>query len=60
MMPKAGGMYVFFAMEGQPDSRKLCTDILEKAHVGLAPGYLFGSASNAFHASVPSFAAVTS
>ncbi|MEQ1951093.1 pyridoxal phosphate-dependent aminotransferase [Mesorhizobium sp. CN2-181] len=43
-----GGMYAFFAFEGQDDSRKVCADILEKAHVGLAPGYLFGSSANAF------------
>ena len=43
-----GGMYAFFAFEGQDDSRKACTEILEKAHVGLAPGYLFGSSANAF------------
>jgi aspartate aminotransferase len=43
-----GGMYTFFAMEGESDSRRLCADILEKAHVGLAPGYLFGSSANAF------------
>ena len=43
-----GGMYAFFAIEGEADSRRLCADILEKAHVGLAPGYLFGSASSAF------------
>ncbi len=43
-----GGMYAFFAMEGENDSRKLCMDILEKAHVGLAPGYLFGASSGAF------------
>ena len=27
---------------------RVCTEILEKAHVGLAPGYLFGSSANAF------------
>jgi aspartate/methionine/tyrosine aminotransferase len=43
-----GGMYAFFALEGQPDARKACSDILEKARVGLAPGHLFGSASDAF------------
>ncbi|MBX3583682.1 MAG: pyridoxal phosphate-dependent aminotransferase [Rhizobiaceae bacterium] len=43
-----GGMYVFFAMEGQSDSRQLCADILEKSRVGLAPGYLFGESSSAF------------
>jgi aspartate/methionine/tyrosine aminotransferase len=50
ILPKKprGGMYAFFAMEGESDSRRLCADILEKAHVGLAPGYLFGDAANAF------------
>ena len=43
-----GGMYAFFAVEGEADARKVCADILEKARVGLAPGYLFGSKANAF------------
>lgn len=43
-----GGMYAFFAFEGEPDSRAVCRRILEEAHVGLAPGYLFGASSNAF------------
>ena len=41
-------MYAFFALEGESDARRACADILEKAHVGLAPGYLFGSSANAF------------
>jgi len=43
-----GGMYAFFALEGQPDARDACTMILEKSRVGLAPGHLFGTSSNAF------------
>jgi len=43
-----GGMYVFFEIQGQPDSRRACADILEKARVGLAPGYLFGDSARAF------------
>lgn len=43
-----GGMYAFFAFEGQEDSRETCRRILEEAHVGLAPGYLFGDASRAY------------
>jgi aspartate/methionine/tyrosine aminotransferase len=43
-----GGMYAFFAMEGQPDAREACSMILEKSRVGLAPGHLFGTASGAF------------
>ena len=43
-----GGMYVVFAIAGEEDSRDSCTRILEEARVGLAPGWLFGSSSNAF------------
>lgn len=43
-----GGMYAFFALEGEPDARAACARILESARVGLAPGYLFGDASRAF------------
>jgi aspartate/methionine/tyrosine aminotransferase len=43
-----GGMYVFFAFEGESDASRVCTEILEKARVGLAPGHLFGNSANAF------------
>jgi aspartate aminotransferase len=43
-----GGMYAFFAFEGETDSREACARVLEKARVGLSPGYLFGDASRAF------------
>jgi aspartate/methionine/tyrosine aminotransferase len=43
-----GGMYAFFALEGRDDARSVCADLLEKAHVGLAPGYLFGNSAKAF------------
>jgi aspartate aminotransferase len=43
-----GGMYAFFALEGQPDARDACAMILEKSRVGLAPGHLFGASSGAF------------
>ena len=50
VLPKKphGGMYAFFALEGQDDARRVCADLLEKAHVGLAPGYLFGNSAKAF------------
>ena len=49
LLPKpVGGMYVFFRMRGEPDSRAACRMVLEHARVGLAPGYLFGDASAAF------------
>ncbi|TQX92336.1 MULTISPECIES: pyridoxal phosphate-dependent aminotransferase [Rhizobium] len=43
-----GGMYAFFALEGESDARAACTRILETSRVGLAPGYLFGDSSRAF------------
>lgn len=43
-----GGMYAFFALDGQPDARDACAMILEKSRVGLAPGHLFGASSSAF------------
>lgn len=43
-----GGMYAFFALEGEADSRAACERILETARVGLAPGYFFGESSRAF------------
>lgn len=43
-----GGMYAFFAIEGEADARRACASILEQARVGLAPGHLFGHSSSAF------------
>jgi aspartate/methionine/tyrosine aminotransferase len=43
-----GGMYAFFALEGETDARAACARILNSARVGLAPGYLFGDSSRAF------------
>ncbi len=46
--PPKGGMYVFFSLKGEDDSRAACRLILERSGVGLAPGYLFGEASRRF------------
>ncbi|MER8643286.1 pyridoxal phosphate-dependent aminotransferase [Mesorhizobium sp. M1252] len=43
-----GGMYAFFAMDGESDARQACARILETARVGLAPGHLFGNSAAAF------------
>ncbi|MEL6234748.1 MAG: pyridoxal phosphate-dependent aminotransferase [Pseudomonadota bacterium] len=43
-----GGMYAFFRIEGIEDSREACSMILEKARVGLAPGFMFGSPADAY------------
>ena len=45
--PQAG-MYAFFEVDGMPDSRAACLEILEKTHVGLAPGFFFGPGSDGF------------
>jgi len=45
--PQAG-MYAFFEIDGMPDSRAACLDILAKTSVGLAPGYFFGPGSDSF------------
>ena len=42
------GMYVVFGVEGETNSRTSCMRIVEEAHVGLAPGWLFGKASERF------------
>ena len=42
------GMYAFFEVDGMPDSRQACLEILEKARVGLAPGAFFGPGSEGF------------
>jgi aspartate/methionine/tyrosine aminotransferase len=45
--PKAG-MYVFFEVDGLPDAKAACVDILAKTNVGLAPGFFFGPGSESF------------
>jgi aspartate/methionine/tyrosine aminotransferase len=45
--PQAG-MYAFFEIDGMPDSRAACLDILAKTSVGLAPGRFFGPGSEGF------------
>jgi aspartate/methionine/tyrosine aminotransferase len=45
--PRAG-MYAFFEVDGMPDSRAACVEILEKTRVGLAPGVFFGPGSETF------------
>jgi aspartate aminotransferase len=43
-----GGMYAFFRLEGEEDSKAACWRIIEQARVGLSPGYLFGASSRPF------------
>ena len=45
--PKAA-MYAFFEIDGMPDSKAACLDILNKTNVGLAPGMFFGPDATTF------------
>ena len=45
--PRAG-MYAFFEIDGMPDSRAACLEILAATNVGLAPGVFFGPGSETF------------
>jgi aspartate/methionine/tyrosine aminotransferase len=45
--PQAG-MYAYFEVDGLPDSRQACLDILAQTSVGLAPGVFFGPGSETF------------
>lgn len=42
------GMYAFFKVDGMPDAKAACIEILEKTNVGLAPGFFFGPGSESF------------
>jgi aspartate/methionine/tyrosine aminotransferase len=41
-------MYAFFEIDGRPDARQACLDILAATGVGLAPGIFFGPGSEGF------------
>ncbi len=42
------GMYAFFEVDGMPDARAACREILATTKVGLAPGTFFGPGSEGF------------
>ena len=39
-----GAFYVFFAVEGENDTRRLALRLIDEAGIGLAPGTAFGAA----------------
>ncbi|TPW30204.1 aminotransferase class I/II-fold pyridoxal phosphate-dependent enzyme [Pararhizobium mangrovi] len=43
-----GGMYAFFSVDEADSASAVCARLLEEAHVGLAPGHLFGETSKDF------------
>jgi aspartate/methionine/tyrosine aminotransferase len=43
-----GAFYLFFSIDGEPDTRKLALRLVDEAQVGLAPGTAFGAAGQGF------------
>jgi aspartate/methionine/tyrosine aminotransferase len=43
-----GAFYLFFAIEGVPDTRKLALTLVDEAGLGIAPGSAFGPGGEAF------------
>jgi aspartate/methionine/tyrosine aminotransferase len=43
-----GAFYLFFAVEGETDTRRLALRLIDEVGVGLAPGSAFGSAGRGF------------
>jgi aspartate/methionine/tyrosine aminotransferase len=43
-----GAFYLFFAVEGEADTRRLALRLIDEAGVGLAPGSAFGSSGRGF------------
>jgi aspartate/methionine/tyrosine aminotransferase len=46
--PPQGAFYLFFAVDGEPDSEKLARRLVDEAQVGLAPGTAFGDGGKHF------------
>ncbi len=42
MAEPAGSFYLFFAIDGEPNSRELALRLVDEARIGLAPGTAFG------------------
>jgi aspartate/methionine/tyrosine aminotransferase len=44
----AGAFYLFFAVDGEDDTRALALRLVDEANIGLAPGTAFGAAGHGF------------
>jgi aspartate/methionine/tyrosine aminotransferase len=44
----AGSFYLFFAVDGEPDTRRLALRLIDEAAIGLAPGTAFGRGGEGF------------
>ncbi|MEZ5839730.1 MAG: pyridoxal phosphate-dependent aminotransferase [Hyphomicrobiales bacterium] len=43
-----GAFYLFFAIDGEPDTRKLGLRLVDEANIGLAPGTAFGAGGDGY------------
>ncbi|HOV03035.1 MAG TPA: pyridoxal phosphate-dependent aminotransferase [Hyphomicrobiales bacterium] len=43
-----GAFYLFFAIDGEPDTRRLGLRLVDEAEIGLAPGTAFGAGGNGY------------
>jgi len=48
LVPPAGAFYLFFALEGESDTRRLALRLVDDANVGVAPGTAFGPGGERF------------
>ena len=47
-VPPDGAFYLFFTVDGEPDTRRLAFRLIDEANIGLAPGTAFGAAGGGF------------
>ncbi len=47
-VPPQGAFYLFFAVEGETDTRRLVMRLIDEANVGMAPGTAFGAGGERF------------
>jgi len=47
-VPPLGAFYLFFSVDGEPDTRRLTMRLIDEANVGMAPGTAFGAGGEGF------------
>jgi aspartate/methionine/tyrosine aminotransferase len=48
LSPPDGAFYLFFSVDGEPDTKKLGLRLVDEANVGLAPGDGFGESGRGY------------
>ena len=46
--PPQGAFYLFFSVDGEPDTRRLVMRLIDEANAGMAPGTAFGAGGEHF------------